>query len=427
MLPEPQGEPAVPAVANLLELPGDVLVPCLQLLSPKDVCSFRAASRRCKSLADSPCIWQELCRANGVTSLHGWNVDTYRDLYRTLLHKFGSLPGVWSGSTPSVGSLLLVEVSPPTLHASSVIPQRLNGAFCKGAVFTITLLGPGQLSIKCCRPGRVRPHEPSGQFDFGALPTCAHHPGFLNFRGRECFSFHCVNACQQDVLELHSRLMAAVSVHTAGHNFPEITPELRELQILQYIINHQALWLPAPQAPQGDEVTIFHRLRIPRGRHPMEGLWKGTFGGHGVEIVTFEAVDTQAGQELWARKVTGDPNVPHSQLTFRVFFHCPINENGERIAHPQREHDFRIPSDHAVDVNVRSCPALVVQGRYRAEGQVARVRFRDPKWVPLQVMIFEGGMVGVSWTTLATFSLFVPLDISVPALVPQSATRGATN
>lgn len=39
--------------------------------------------------------------------------------------------------------------------------------------------------------------------------------------------------------------------HDAGHNFPEITPELRELQILQYIINHQALWLPAPQAPSG--------------------------------------------------------------------------------------------------------------------------------------------------------------------------------
>lgn len=53
----------------------------------------------------------------------------------------------------------------------------------------------------------------------------------------------------------------------------------------------------------GDEVTVFQRLQIPSGRHPLEGLWKGTFGGHGVEIVTFEAVDTHAGPELWARKV----------------------------------------------------------------------------------------------------------------------------
>ena len=84
-------------------------------------------------------------------------------------------------------------------------------------------------------------------------------------------------------------------------------------------------------------------------------------------------------------QVTGDPNVPHSQLTFRVHFTRPINAHGERIPHPESELNFQIPADHVVDVNVAACPPLVVRGRFEAEGQVARVKFRDPRWVPLQV------------------------------------------
>ena len=73
--------------------------------------------------------------------------------------------------------------------------------------------------------------------------------------------------------------------------------------MLQYIISHQALWLPAPSSQQEnqDDVTCFERLHIPSGRHPLEGLWKGTFGGHGIEILTLEL--SEDGQMLQARKV----------------------------------------------------------------------------------------------------------------------------
>ena len=38
-------------------------------------------------------VWQKRCRACGVTSLRGWNAPTYRELYLTLIHKYGSLVG----------------------------------------------------------------------------------------------------------------------------------------------------------------------------------------------------------------------------------------------------------------------------------------------------------------------------------------------
>ena len=82
---------------------------------------------------------------------------------------------------------------------------------------------------------------------------------------------------------------------------PEITAELRELQILQYIISHQALWLPAPSQRPPANMTRFERLVIPGGRHHLEGLWKGTYGGHGLEIVTIEL--SEDGKMLLGRKV----------------------------------------------------------------------------------------------------------------------------
>ena len=76
---------------------------------------------------------------------------------------------------------------------------------------------------------------------------------------------------------------------------------------MQYIISHQALWLPAPSAePSAANITRFNRLSVPGGRHSLEGLWKGTYGGHGLEIVTLEL--SQDGSMLLARKV-GAPDV----------------------------------------------------------------------------------------------------------------------
>ena len=42
---------------------------------------------------DEDSVWKWRCFAHGVTSLDGWNVSCFRDIYRTLLHKYGHLLG----------------------------------------------------------------------------------------------------------------------------------------------------------------------------------------------------------------------------------------------------------------------------------------------------------------------------------------------
>ena len=58
--------------------------------------------------------------------------------------------------------------------------------------------------------------------------------------------------------------------------------------MLQYIVSHQALWSPGNCTASSSNVTRFTRLVVPSGQHPLEGLWKGTYGGHGLEIVTLK-------------------------------------------------------------------------------------------------------------------------------------------
>ena len=81
-------------------------------------------------------------------------------------------------------------------------------------------------SGRCARPGRARANdppvhlEPAGTLDLLPLSSGGKtHAGFLQISDPDHFDFHCVEGCQQNILELHSRLLAAVgTIATAqGH------------------------------------------------------------------------------------------------------------------------------------------------------------------------------------------------------------------
>lgn len=112
-----------------------------------------------------------------------------------------------------------------------------------------------------------------------------------------------------------------------------------------------------------------------------------------------------------AAQITADPNVHHSELTFRVHLTRPIDRAGDLLEQPQQEHAFALPVNFTTDVEFTGAPSLQLIGRYEAEGQVARKGFREAKWVALHFTEFAGGAFGVTWLTLNTFSMFVRLQL----------------
>ena len=59
------------------------------------------------------------------------------------------------------------------------------------------------------------------------------------------------------------------------------------------------------------ETFIGKDIATPRPISP--GIFKGTYGGHGIEII---AIDYPTEDTLKAVKLTGDPNVPMNKVTF---------------------------------------------------------------------------------------------------------------
>jgi hypothetical protein len=100
---------------------------------------------------------------------------------------------------------------------------------------------------------------------------------------------------------------------------------------------------------------------------PFTGVFLGSFGPHGPEALALSRV--ARGGEEWAqgRKLTGDPNVPAGEVSFR--------------ARVDRAARLPTPGDYP--------PEFGVQARYAGQGRVAREGFAAPKWVDGELLVFS--------------------------------------
>lgn len=118
------------------------------------------------------------------------------------------------------------------------------------------------------------------------------------------WSLRCGSVCHTHIKVLAAGcaiLLTHVLLWCVACVWPEITRELRDLQLLQYIISHQALWDGPDEDDASGNSICYRRISRPEGRHSLEGLWKGSYGGHGLEIISVRL--SSDGQMLLGTKV----------------------------------------------------------------------------------------------------------------------------
>jgi hypothetical protein len=124
------------------------------------------------------------------------------------------------------------------------------------------------------------------------------------------------------------------------------------------LVSHDHNFTDGPEGPDiyfmrhcSDTASIiYHPLSIPQPlvgdhNHPLSrlnGLWVGMYGGHGLEILHLEfcreftcpsTIDGRSRSEeivpnvLVARKITGDRNVPQSQISFAAVYPIEVDSN----------------------------------------------------------------------------------------------------
>ncbi|KAG2187914.1 hypothetical protein INT44_000664 [Umbelopsis vinacea] len=293
-------------------LPREIIQYIFSYADPKSICFVGSTCRRLHELSLYDSIWAQHCHHYGVYKYDAESdagaPKSYRDIYIRLLHKYGWMLGIWQGDQTYHGSLLVVQwhaslnlicgsllepTAPmyrlrPWLGDTSVmiLEQRHHKAFAK--------LG---FSISCNQP---HPCTPIVDFISG------------NSQSMELQ----LKACQK---QPHPDCLLLWDLHTEPMDLPDTLP-----------FDHSAFSLCIQQSSRNPQLK-FNFCKLPTETlFPSErtvipvGLFASFYGGHGLEYILLQYhVDRQ---ELRAIKVTGDPNIPRSELTWVAFVNEQIRE-----------------------------------------------------------------------------------------------------
>jgi len=124
-------------------------------------------------------------------------------------------------------------------------------------------------------------------------------------------------------------------------------------------------------SPELGSRTMFRRLNTSYpSTDPFSGLYVGTYGPHGPEVVQIRRGKCQErGDEcIFATKLTGDTNIPSGSLTFKA----------------------RIDRNLRLDHHGIYPEELGIVARYKGEGRVARSGHTDPRWVEGELLLLDG-------------------------------------
>ncbi|KXZ56396.1 hypothetical protein GPECTOR_1g351 [Gonium pectorale] len=125
-------------------------------------------------------------------------------------------------------------------------------------------------------------------------------------------------------------------------------------------------------APGASGATRISYSRIPTDlprTDPFCGLYLGAFGPHGPELIQLNRGMQDGEEVVCATKVTGDPNVPAGEVSFRA----------------------KVGRRHRLDSRDVYPEELGIMARYKGEGRVAMAGYKSPRWVDGELLVFKVG------------------------------------
>uniref|UniRef100_A0A8W8MPT3 Uncharacterized protein n=1 Tax=Magallana gigas TaxID=29159 RepID=A0A8W8MPT3_MAGGI len=175
---------------------------------------------------------------------------------------------------------------------------------------------------------------------------------------------------------------------------------------------HEYRWFPL-------ELPSKYRVNVPI----QPGLFKGTYSAHGIEILSLDYNDDLT--EVTVTKITGDPNVPASEISLfgdltsplvltaeqqenldsltAIPEHHAMEQSGSTVRQP-----FRIP-EHFSDRDNRYIPEFCTF-RCRAKGRIAGHSFMTPCFSKGHFIVFDESKFGMVWLELTAFSIYFRVD-----------------
>jgi len=380
---------------QLLDLPSEVILNIISFLKTLDICGMRSVDFFFKDLCDKESVWISKAKSDYKVKLKVEGSFSPRIFYQNVLHKFGPMFGVWQRQNLKFYSgLLRVYYEDKSVVFENLVPTSDIYSELKRLKFlTVSMTTENKQPM-------VRSHDKM---------TSTQNVKFNHNRGS---TLDIINSNMKDYITSPSEWRDLLEEFKSWD-----TSQDTELALMKFVSLYHSR-------------TIFSYLPLNwSDRHlktvpsmPIKpGLFKGSYGGHGVELVQLQLQmigDTMLGAT--GVKITGDPNVPFNEVTFRILgegcINIPMDLQGtvrgirtamlEKDILPYRAdlmQSFRVPVDMSERVPIRwtSC-----KGRWAAEAQIASHMFQDPQLIEANFVLFSEDEFAVMFLDLNSVSMF---------------------
>lgn len=291
-----------PHPQSLAELPPELLVEIFSLLPGTTLSNVALVCKKFRQLLKTETIWRRRCieefgmkedlrkvEARGVTS---------QDLYVKLLHPYRHILGLWQPDIGPYGGLLNVVVDGLFIIGWMYLPPhdpRVEDPMRRRPLFRIHMMESNKATVECMY-GHKGPHK-------GDIQTVK----------KDEFSTKCNQTDHHRMPGGRQEEFRTWLEEEWGRTLEEIFHEhMQELILMKFIYTSQY-----------DNCLTYRRIYLPPAKPSdllQPGLFKGTYGSHGLEIVMLSF----HGMSARATKLTGDPNVPAGQLTLDVDLCRPV-------------------------------------------------------------------------------------------------------
>ena len=272
---------------NIVQLPPEILEKILTRLSGSDICSLRQTCSTLLQVCDKNSVWSEISRRDYGIDLSG--AAPAREIYQKLLERFGFCLGLWQRTDLEYyGEVIHVcyDKNNNRIVFKQIVPSD-SAELQRLKFLTLSLDEENQLVVENMNGlilgglARVLKANEANEMSLKIEVDDTDSRGFLPYmKLLRSFNQRQHNACFVDFR--NSKLF-----QTGPFCFqPLLTPR----------------WLEKYHGDFRSESSILEKLK--------PGVFSAYYGAHGLELIHL-----RDGQGV---KITGDPNVPFNEVTFRV-------------------------------------------------------------------------------------------------------------
>ncbi|KAM7396516.1 hypothetical protein PAMP_019551 [Pampus punctatissimus] len=287
---------------SLSELPPELLVEIFSLLPGTALPTVALVCNKFRQILNHETVWKRRCveefgMQKDIKKMDVGGVSS-RDLYVKLLHPYRHILGLWQPDIGPYGGLLNVVMDGLFIIGWMYLPPhdpRVEDPMRRRPLFRIQMGESNKATVECMY-GHKGPHK-------GDIQTVK----------KDEFSTKCNQTDHHRMPGGRQEEFRTWLEEEWGRTLEQIFHEhMQELILMKFIYTSQY-----------DNCLTYRRIYLPPTM-PSDllrpGLFKGTYGSHGLEIVMFSFHGTSAR----ATKLTGDPNVPAGQLTLDVDLSRPM-------------------------------------------------------------------------------------------------------